>query len=72
MTVCTDVYVRPQTCDLIEIYPSQVHPGRGGGVTGGIKISESKGRGELRRDDLKLVLTDDDVAIATALLELLD
>lgn len=26
MTVCTDVYVRPQTCDTISIYPSQVHP----------------------------------------------
>lgn len=23
---CTDVYVRPQTCDRIYIYPSQVHP----------------------------------------------
>lgn len=30
MTVCTDVYVRPQTCDVVRIYPSQVHPGGGG------------------------------------------
>lgn len=44
MTVCTDVYVRPQECDAIWIYPSQIHPGTpptpgggGGGVRPGLK-----------------------------------
>lgn len=43
MTACTDVYVRPQTCDLISIFPSQVHPfvppvdGGGGGVHPGLR-----------------------------------
>lgn len=26
MTICTDVYIRPQSCSVISIYPSQVHP----------------------------------------------
>lgn len=69
MTVCTDVYVRPQTCDTIRIYPSQVHPpsppGPGGGPGGGmphfINISSETGPARRRPDD------DEDVALLIAL-----
>lgn len=57
MTVCTDVYVRPQECDRIFIYPSQVHPGGGGpgGPGGGmpnfINITSEMAAPRKRPDD---------------------
>lgn len=71
MTVCTDVYVRPQTCDLISIYPSQVHPGGGGGRhSTGPQVSRTRGK-PIPRHPRELILPDDDeIAIALALLNL--
>lgn len=66
MTVCTDVYVRPQTCDLVSIYPSQVHPGGRRLRPSGPQVSRTRGR-----HPRELVLPDDDeIAIALALLNL--
>lgn len=68
MTVCTDVYTRPQSCDTIRIYPSQVHPGGGGVRPSGPLVRRGTGRGiDPRIVDL---WDDDEVAIAMALLDL--
>lgn len=73
MSVCGNVYTRPQSCDVIRIYPPQVHPfvpppGGGGGWSK--DVTRSKGRGV---DPLRRPLLDDeeDVIIALALLDLL-
>ena len=55
---CTDVYVRPQSCDVIRIYPPQVHPGSRRRSTGPLV--------KLHR------MYEDDVEIALALLNLLE
>lgn len=70
MTVCTDVYVRPQTCDEIWIYPSQVHPG---GDCHGCGPEEPPQRRRQREPlhPFDVLLTDDDVEVALALLALL-
>lgn len=66
MTVCTDVYVRPQTCTTVRIYPSQVHPHGGGGPIGSPSRPGRRGIDPRRRE----LWVDDDVEIALALLEL--
>lgn len=65
MSTCTDVYVRPQTCNTISIYPSQVHPGGGGGTRPGGVITK---RIDGRRIELSKRIYDDDEALALALL----
>lgn len=72
MTVCGDVYTRPQSCDAIWIYPSQVHPPTPGGRVrpSGPQVSHTRGK-PIPRHPRQLVLPDDDdVAIALALLNL--
>lgn len=64
MTVCTDVYVRPQTCNTISIYPSQVHPGRR------IRPSGPEVSRRVGYPNVKPILEDDDLAIALSLLDL--
>lgn len=65
MSVCTDVYTRPQSCDQISIYPSQVHPGGGGGThPGGVITRREAGRGI----ELSKKLYEDEDAITLALL----
>lgn len=68
MTVCTDVYVRPQSCGLISIFPSQVHPGGtpstgGGGVRPGLKPFVQP----TYREKKKYYDTDEDVLAALGL-----
>jgi hypothetical protein len=67
MTVCTDVYVRPQSCDTIYIYPSQVHPfippTPGGGPKGGRYTYDFMGDGPIKKKKL------DDDALALILIE---
>lgn len=70
MTVCTDVYVRPQTCDLISIYPSQVHPSGGGVRPSGPLVSRTRGKPIPRHPRSKVLPDDDEIAIALALLNL--
>lgn len=60
MTTCTDVYTRPQSCDQIWIYPSQVHPGGGGRPHGAfVKREHHKVQPEQRigkEDELAVIL----------------
>ena len=71
MSVCTDVYVRPQTCDTISIYPSQVHPGGGGGGRrSGPVVSRTRGKPIPRHPRQNVLPDDDEIAIALALLNL--
>lgn len=72
MTVCADVYVRPQTCDTISIYPSQVHPVTpGGGVRpSGPLVSRTRGKPIPRHPRQNVPPDDDEIAIALALLNL--
>lgn len=70
MTVCTDVYVRPQTCDVIRIYPSQVHPyvpppTPGGGPAGGRYTYDFMGDGPYKRK--KKLNDDEEVALLIGL-----
>lgn len=61
MTVCTDVYVRPQTCDAIYIYPSQVHPtpsssGGGGSRQRPYIVEPKREKRKKKEDDLWVIL----------------
>lgn len=60
MSTCTDVYVRPQTCDQVWIYPSQVHPGGGGG---GRPHGPVVSRGRHRIQPEQLPWKDDELAV---------
>lgn len=58
MTTCTDVYVRPQSCGAVSIYPSQVHPHGGGGGRRGFQVNriDPRERRRKRRDDEEALL----------------
>lgn len=64
MTICTDVYIRPQSCDVISIYPSQVHPFSPASAGGGSKhyIHTQEPRRKRKHFD-----TDEDVLAALGL-----
>lgn len=69
MTVCTDVYVRPQTCDQIWIYPSQVHPfipppTPGGGPSGGHPMPSEYGWQGMEPVGVKKKRKNDDEEVA--------
>lgn len=67
---CTDVFVLPQTCDRVFIYPSQVHPHGGGGRPSGPLVRRGKGK-PIPRHPYDRMIDDEDVLIALALLDLL-
>lgn len=62
MSVCGNVYTRPQTCSTIRIYPPQVHP-----TVPPSPVSSWS----VQTRPVKLVPYDEDEALALLLIELL-